>query len=58
MKARTELIRLLNLGHLLVVSRADKENGNFQKSHGLKTFSKHAMRSSKKFMSDMVGRSL
>lgn len=51
--ARTELVRLLNLGHLLVVSRADKENTSFQKARGVKTYSKRAARGIRKFMIDL-----
>lgn len=54
MQARTELVRLLNLGHLLVVTRADKEDSMFRKSRGLKTVSKHAIRSFKGALYDMV----
>ncbi|CAD7699279.1 unnamed protein product [Ostreobium quekettii] len=36
-RARTELTRLLNLGHFLVVSAADAEDRQFKPAHGMKT---------------------
>eukprot|EP00210_Caulerpa_lentillifera_P004673 g4458.t1 len=39
-RARTEITRLLNLGHLLVVTRADAQNDDFLKSYGLRTLMK------------------
>ncbi|GMH33655.1 hypothetical protein BSKO_01489 [Bryopsis sp. KO-2023] len=37
-RARTELIRLLNLGHVLVVTSADAQNDDFKRSKGVKTY--------------------
>lgn len=36
-RARTEITRLLNLGHLLVIAKADAQNEEFKKSKGLRT---------------------
>jgi len=44
-RARTELTRLLNLGHFLVVSTADAEDRQFKPGHGMKTAMKVVCRS-------------
>ncbi|GMH37834.1 hypothetical protein BSKO_05707 [Bryopsis sp. KO-2023] len=52
-KARAEVVRLLNLGHLLVVTRADAQNQEFTKSTGLKTLTKHAWKNSRSAISTL-----
>lgn len=49
-RAKTEITRLLNLGHLLVVTRADAQNDDFLKSSGLRTLLKSIIISMKKFI--------
>ena len=36
-RARTEITRLLNLGHLLVLAKADAQNEEFKKAYGLRS---------------------
>lgn len=41
-RARSELTRLLNLGHVLVVTSADAQNDAFKKSAGVRTWARQA----------------